>query len=77
MQLFKPILSQETGCYFEYVCYYVYSCFKSRRGSIKGLGLLYRVAPRPGGGGGGIPKYLKKNFQYTKNYTKTRVKYQN
>ena len=34
---------------------------------------------RPGGGGvgSGIPKYLKKTFQYTKNYTKTRVKYQN
>ena len=31
----------------------------------------------PGGGGSGIPKYPKKTFQNTKNYTKTGVKYQN
>lgn len=77
MQLFKPILSQETGCYFEYMCAFTCILASNREEDPLTVYAYFTGSPPPGGGGCGIPKYLEKTFQYTKHYTKTRVKYRN
>ena len=50
MQLFKPILSQETGCYFEYMCAFTCILASNREEDPLTVYAYFTGSPPPGGG---------------------------